>query len=49
VYYVDHHNLWLDLRILARTVFRVLARPGISADGHATAPLFTGRPSRTHG
>jgi lipopolysaccharide/colanic/teichoic acid biosynthesis glycosyltransferase len=43
VWYVDHHSFWLDLRILARTVGQVLAREGISAQGEATMPKFTGR------
>ena len=30
VWYVDHHTLWLDLKILALTVIRVLGRQGIS-------------------
>jgi sugar transferase EpsL len=40
VWYVDHQSLGLDVRILARTVLRVLRREGISGDGSATmAPL----------
>jgi lipopolysaccharide/colanic/teichoic acid biosynthesis glycosyltransferase/glycosyltransferase involved in cell wall biosynthesis len=42
VWYVDNWSLWLDLRILARTVKTVLARKNVSAPGHATAPAFTG-------
>lgn len=42
VHYVDHRNLWLDVRILARTVTKVVRREGVSAAGHATAPKFTG-------
>jgi sugar transferase EpsL len=42
VWYVDHHNLGLDLTILGRTVWNVLARRGISAEGHATMPRFEG-------
>jgi sugar transferase EpsL len=42
VWYVDHQNVWLDLRILALTVGRVLSRSGVSAEGHATAPVFRG-------
>lgn len=40
--YVGARNLWLDLRILARTVISVLTRTGISAHGDATMPAFTG-------
>ncbi|MEV0155926.1 sugar transferase [Micromonospora sp. NPDC050686] len=42
VRYVDTRSLRLDLRILLRTVIKVLRREGISADGHATAPPFLG-------
>lgn len=43
VWYVDHHNLMLDLRILALTVWQVLAGRGIRAAGHATMPEFRGQ------
>lgn len=43
VWYVDHWSLWLDLRILLRTVWTVLRREGISAAGHATMPRFDER------
>jgi acyl-CoA dehydrogenase len=33
VWYVDHRSLWLDLRILARTVQKVVEREGISEEG----------------
>jgi len=42
VWYVDHWSLWLDLKILAWTVWKLLKREGISAEGHATMPKFTG-------
>jgi sugar transferase EpsL len=42
VWYVEHRSLWLDLKILALTVHRVLTKQGISAEGHATMPYFTG-------
>lgn len=40
VWYVDHRSLWLDVKILAMTVWKVLRRDGISHSGHATAPEF---------
>jgi lipopolysaccharide/colanic/teichoic acid biosynthesis glycosyltransferase len=40
VWYVDHHSLVLDLRIIARTVKIVLRREGISSAGEATMPEF---------
>lgn len=42
VWYVDNRSLALDLKILAMTVRRVFARDGISAEGEATMPRFTG-------
>lgn len=41
VYYVDHHSLLLDLKILLATIVKVLRREGISADGHVTVQEFT--------
>lgn len=40
VWYVDHVSFWLDLKILALTVWKVLKREGISHTGHATMPEF---------
>jgi len=42
VWYVAHWSLFLDLKILASTVSYLLARRDISADDHATMPLFEG-------
>lgn len=42
VWYVDNWSLWLDLKILWRTLWIVLRREGISAEGHATMPEFRG-------
>ena len=42
VWYVDHHNLWIDCRIIFLTIKRVVGRDGISAAGEATMPAFTG-------
>lgn len=42
VWYIDHRSLWLDLKILWLTVRKVVVREGISAQGEATMPRFTG-------
>jgi len=42
LWYVAHQSLCLDLRILGRTLGRVLARRGIAAAGEATMPPFRG-------
>ncbi|CAN5354936.1 sugar transferase [soil metagenome] len=40
VWYVDHRTLWLDLRILAVTISKVLLREGISTPGKPTIDRF---------
>lgn len=40
--YVDNHSFLGDLRIILRTGVQVLRRDGISAEGDATMPEFTG-------
>ncbi|MGQ9827348.1 MAG: sugar transferase [Roseiflexus sp.] len=42
VWYVDHLSFWLDLHILALTVWRVAQRDGISQRGCATTTTFQG-------
>ena len=42
VWYVENVSLGTDLKILLRTAAQVLGRRGISAEGHATMPEFTG-------
>jgi len=41
-WYVDNWSLLLDLRILAKTLWRVLKQNGISSQDHATMPEFFG-------
>jgi sugar transferase EpsL len=41
-YYVDHVSLSLDLKILVMTALKVFKRDGISHQGEATMPYFTG-------
>lgn len=42
VRYVEQRTLALDVQLIARTVLAVIARRGVSADGHATMPEFLG-------
>ena len=42
IWYVDNRTIWLDLKILWRTVKKVLKRDGISAEGEVTMSKFTG-------
>ena len=41
-WYVDNQSLWLDIKILAKTVKQVLIKDGINAEGEATMSKFTG-------
>jgi sugar transferase EpsL len=45
VWYVEHWSFWLDIKILFMTVWKVIAREGISEPGHATAQEFLGTQS----
>ena len=42
VWYVDNWSLWLDIKILALTLWKAIKQEGISQPGHATAEEFTG-------
>ena len=42
VWYVDNQSFFLDVRILARTILKVIKRDGISAQGEVTMTKFTG-------
>jgi lipopolysaccharide/colanic/teichoic acid biosynthesis glycosyltransferase len=42
VWYVDNWSLWLDIKILWRTLWVALRHEGIHAEGHATMPEFLG-------
>jgi lipopolysaccharide/colanic/teichoic acid biosynthesis glycosyltransferase len=47
VWYVEHCGLWLDVKILAMTIWKVLRREGISQTGHATMSEFLGTQEST--
>ncbi|WP_107726239.1 sugar transferase [Neisseria weaveri] len=42
VWYVDNLSFWLDIKILFLTIKKVFIKEGISAEGEATMPFFTG-------
>lgn len=42
VYYVEHISLLLDLKIFFLTILKIFIREGISQQGDATMPPFTG-------
>lgn len=43
VWYIDNRSLWLDIKIVFLTIKKVFIREGISADNHATMPVFKGQ------
>lgn len=42
VWYVDNWSLWLDIKILAITFWKVIRREGISQPGYVSSELFMG-------
>ncbi len=42
VWYVQHQSLWLDLKILFKTIQKVFKKEGIAQEGQVTAERFTG-------
>ncbi|HUM85498.1 MAG TPA: sugar transferase [Lachnospiraceae bacterium] len=42
VWYVDNWSLWLDIKIIAMTIWKILQREGISQPGQATMEEFKG-------
>lgn len=41
-WYVDNQSLWLDIKILLKTVKKVVIKDGISEEGEATMSKFSG-------
>ena len=42
IWYVDHHNFWIDLKIIVLTLKRVFLREGITESGQVTMSKFRG-------
>ncbi|WP_332262420.1 sugar transferase [Paenibacillus sp. GSMTC-2017] len=49
VWYVEHHNLWIDLKIVMMTIKKVVHSEGISNGKHVTMPLFEGKATNKEG
>jgi sugar transferase EpsL len=47
IWYVENWSLWLDLKILAITGWKVLTGQGVTAPGSATMPEFLGTQMRS--
>jgi undecaprenyl phosphate N,N'-diacetylbacillosamine 1-phosphate transferase len=43
IFYVENYSFLMDLRILFITLFKVLIRHGVNAEGEATVKKFEGR------
>jgi lipopolysaccharide/colanic/teichoic acid biosynthesis glycosyltransferase len=42
VWYVDHWSVWLDIKIIGMTIWKILKREGINHPGQATMEEFKG-------
>jgi len=49
VWYVEHFNLLLDIKILFLTVWKVLRREGVNQSSEVTMEKFMGSDNRKHG
>lgn len=45
IWYVDNHSLWLDIKIIALTIWKVLTRQGISSSEDISMPEYMGKGS----
>ncbi|HPH56355.1 MAG TPA: sugar transferase [Smithella sp.] len=44
VWYVDNQSLWLDIKIIFLTIWKIFRREGINQPGQATMKEFMGNP-----
>lgn len=45
-WYIENQSLWLDFKIMLKTIKKVIAKDDISAEGEATMSKFTGTPEQ---
>lgn len=45
-WYVENQSLWLDFKIMLKTVKKVITKDDISAEGEVTMTKFTGKPEQ---
>ena len=43
VWYVDNWSIWLDVRIITFTVWKIIKKEGINQPGQATVEYFKGK------
>lgn len=48
VWYIDNWSLWLDIKIICMTIWKILKREGINHPGQATMEEFKGSYARTN-
>jgi sugar transferase EpsL len=46
VWYVDNQTFWLDMKIIVKTIWSVIAKEGITQQGRATMDEFMGTPPK---
>ena len=44
IYYVDHHNFWLDLKTIFQTITQVFRKADVESELITTMPIFVGEP-----
>jgi len=42
LWYIDNWSLWLDIKIIAQTVFKIVSKEGIDEDQNTTMTEFMG-------
>jgi len=42
IWYIDHHSIWLDMKILFLTIGKILTGDGVNQTNHATTEKFNG-------
>jgi sugar transferase EpsL len=47
VWYVNNVSFWLDAKMIALTIWKIVKREGITQPGHATAEEFMGSHAKT--
>lgn len=45
IWYVDNHSLWLDIKIIVLTIWKVLTRQGVSSSEDISMPEYMGKGS----
>jgi sugar transferase EpsL len=49
LWYVENSSIWIDIKILTMTLWKVLSTQGVTEPGHATASEFWGTAQKNNG